>query len=85
VLICVCRGIAGVYIWKYDSFFDGFLAPFLIFTVVSVLVFPIFIFREKHPKIARVWSAIVFCTAVIILLGAAILLIYAAVKAIFRF
>ena len=85
ILICVCRGITGVLIWKKDSFFDGFLTPFILFLIVSIILLPTFLFKNKYPKFVKIWNIIVFSISIVFLLLVIGVLIFLLIRMIFDF
>lgn len=82
--ICVIRGISGVLIWKNNRFFDGFLAPFFTFIVISIIVLPLFLLKDKHPKIAGIYLSILIAFIVLFFIGIALLFIYAIISKVFH-
>ncbi len=50
---CILRGIGKVLIHK-ESFWSGFLYPFFIFTIGSILLLPLFLINKKSPRIASI-------------------------------
>ena len=71
LIICIARGIASLY--KNESFWYGFLYPFAIFLAGSILIFPLFLLSQKHPKIASfianilIWISIIFLVCIFLL------------------
>ena len=61
LLICLGRGIIGATVWQ-ESFWKGFLYPFILFFIGSILFLPIYILSKKAPK-----AAAVVCTVILIL------------------
>lgn len=46
--LCVARGIAVQFIWHEGSFLSGFLYPFIIFAIITVLAFPLYILDKMY-------------------------------------
>lgn len=69
LLLCVIRGLAIVVLWQ-ESFWGGFLEPFMIFVIVSLIILPIYFLGAKRPKIAGLISSIllVLCFAFLALI-----------------
>ena len=82
--ICVIRGILGVLIWKNDSFFDGFLAPFITFIVGSIIFLPLFLLKDKHPKLVSIIITIIIVAIVLFFIGIALLIIYGIINKVFN-
>ena len=57
LLICTLRGISNVVIWQ-ESFWSGFLYPWLIALAGSLVTLPLFLLSKKSPKIASIVSSI---------------------------
>lgn len=53
LLICVMRGLSKQFLW-HESFWEGFLYPFFLFLICSIIILPIYILSKKAPKIAGV-------------------------------
>lgn len=51
--LCVLRGVGKVLIW-HESFWDGFLYPFAVFGVGSLILTPLYILSKKAPRAAAV-------------------------------
>lgn len=80
LLICILRGVSSVLIWK-ESFWSGFLYPFVISLAASIITLPIFLISKKFPKVAFVIASILFWLCILffvgIFVGIIILIIYA--------
>ena len=75
LLICVLRGIGKVLIWK-ESFWSGFLYPFVIALAASIIILPLFLLSKKFPKVASVIATILLGLIVLFFVGIIILIIY---------
>ncbi|MDE6110289.1 MAG: hypothetical protein K2F65_00080, partial [Eubacterium sp.] len=84
LIFSIIRGITGVLIWKNESFFDGFLTPFICFIMVSIIVTPLFLLKDKHPKLVSIIITILFIAAILLLIGIALLIIYAIISKVFN-
>lgn len=62
LLICLGRGLANALVWQ-GSFWEGFLYPFILFLIGSIILLPIYILSKKAPKTAGV-----ICTILLILM-----------------
>ena len=75
LLLCVLRGIGKVLIWK-ESFWSGFLYPFVIALAASIIILPLFLLSKKFPKVASVIATILLRLIVLYFAGIIILIIY---------
>lgn len=75
LLLCVLRGIGKVLIWK-ESFWSGFLYPFVIALAASIIILPLFLLSKKFPKVASVIATILIGLIVLFFAGIIILIIY---------
>ena len=75
LLLCVLRGIGKVLIWK-ESFWSGFLYPFVIALAASIIILPLFLLSKKFPKVASVIATIHLGLSVLFFAGIIILIIY---------
>ena len=57
LLICILRGVGSVLFWK-ESFLSGFLYPFAVPLVGTVVILPLFLLSKKFPKAASVIAEI---------------------------
>lgn len=73
-IICLLRGIASHFIWK-ESFFKGFLSPFVLFAAASAVLLPIYILCKKAPKTAAIVTSIILFAAVVFIAILIILII----------
>lgn len=73
LLICVLRGLSG-YLIRNESFWDGFLYPFIIFAAASLILTPIFLLGKKNPRVASIILKILL--ALIFLFFAAIIILF---------
>lgn len=80
LLICVIRGFSRAMIW-HESFLQGFLYPFVIFTIGSLILLPIYILSKKAPKAAAVISWFFLTAAVIFIAALIALIIYGFIRA----
>ena len=75
LLICVLRGIGKVIIW-HESFWSGFIYPFLVAIVGTIIILPLFLISKKFPKLAPIIATILFGLIVLFFAGIIILIIY---------
>jgi|GEM_PF-456655 Predicted transcriptional regulators len=50
ISICIGRGFAYQYLWKWGSFWYGFLYPFVMFIVISGITLPMYILNKIYSK-----------------------------------
>lgn len=62
-LICIGRGIASV--MKDESFWSGFLYPFILIFVSTLIIFPLFLLSKKSPKVATIATTILLALAIL--------------------
>ncbi|MGN0115565.1 MAG: hypothetical protein ACI396_09575, partial [Acutalibacteraceae bacterium] len=79
LVICLLRGLIKVLIW-HESFLQGFLYPFAIFAIGSLILLPIYVLSKKVPKAAAVISLILLAAAVLFIVALIVLIIYGVVK-----
>lgn len=84
LIFSIIRGASGVLIWKNNSFWEGFLAPFIVFIIISIIVLPLFLLKDKHPKLVSAITTILFIAAVLLLIGIAVFIIYALINKVFN-
>lgn len=82
--VCTMRGIAGM-VLRNETFWYGFLYPFMLFAIASIIVLPIFMLKDKHPKIASIYLTILFFAAVLFIAAVVLLLLFMIIKSIFNF
>ena len=75
LLLCVLRGIGKVLFWK-ESFWSGFLYPFVIALAASIIILPLFLLSKKFPKVASAIATILLGVIVLFFAGIIILIIY---------
>lgn len=75
LLLCVLRGIGKVLIWK-ESFWSGFLYPFVIALVGTIIILLFFLLSKKCPKVASTIATILIGLIILFLAGIIILIIY---------
>ena len=59
LFLCILRGIGKVVIW-HESFWDGFLYPFILFVICSAITLPLYVLSKKAPKVASIISTVLF-------------------------
>lgn len=79
LLICVIRGISSVVFW-HKSFWDGFLYPFVLFAIGTVIVLPIYILSKKSKKAASVISTIISTIGLVFFALCVLALIFGIIK-----
>lgn len=84
LIFCIIKGIANKFIWQNGSFSEGFLYPFELFAIASLILLPIFILSKKHPKAASALSSVLLIISISILamifFGVIALLIYSFIR-----
>ncbi len=75
LIICMLRGLTYHFIWKMGSFIEGFLYPFIVFTVVSLILLPLYLLKYKHPMLAKWLSSILAVIFSLILTGIILVII----------
>lgn len=48
LLICVVRGLMCQFVWHSKTFFEGFIYPFEIFAISSLILLPIYLIAKKR-------------------------------------
>lgn len=81
LLLCVLRGIGKVLIWK-ESFWSGFLYPFVIALAASIIILPLFLLSKKFPKMASIIAMIFLVLAILFLCGMVLLILYGFIRSI---
>ncbi len=75
LLICILRGIGRAVFW-HESFWCGFLYPFIIAIGASLIAFPLFFLSKIAPKTASVITAVLFWLIMLFFAGIIILILY---------
>ena len=81
LLLCVLRGIGKVFIWK-ESFWSGFLYPFIIALAGTIIILPLFLLSKKFPKVASVIATILIGLIVLFFVGIFLLILYGIINSI---
>ena len=81
LLLFVLRGIGKVLIWK-ESFWSGFLYPFVIALAASIIILPLFLLSKKFPKVASVITTIVLGLIILFFTGIFLLILYGIINSI---
>lgn len=81
LLFCVLRGIGKVLIWK-ESFWSGFLYPFVIALAASIIILPLFLLSKKFPKVASVIATILIGLIIFFFAGIFLLILYGIINSI---
>lgn len=81
LLLCLLRGIGRILIWN-DSFGSGFLYPWIVALIGSVMVLPLFILSKKMPKIASIVSTVLLILIILLFAGIFLLVIYRIINSI---
>ena len=81
LLLCVLRGIAKVLIWK-ESFWSGFLYPFVIALAGTIIILPLFLLSKKFPKVASIIATILLGIIILFFVGIFLLILYGIIKSI---
>ena len=84
LIFSIIRGISGVLIWKNDSFWDGFLAPFFVFIISSIIFTPLFLLKDKYPKLVSMIITIIVIAFILFLIGIALLILYGIINRVFH-
>lgn len=82
LLICLVQGISKALIW-HESFWQGFLHPFIVFAVGSIIVLPVYLLSKKAPKIAAVVSSVLLVLIGIFLALCVLIILYGIIRLIF--
>ena len=80
-VICLLRGLSRVLIWK-ESFWSGFLDPWILFGIITLIMLPIFILRRKKPKAAEIAQSVLFWASALFLASIFLYFIVSVIKAI---
>lgn len=75
LLGCIMRGIGHQFIWQNGTFLEGFLQPFVIFAVISLILFPLFLLKRKSSNAADVVAMILVVVCLLFLLGILLFLV----------
>lgn len=81
LLICLASGVIYA-IWQ-GSFLVGFIAPFIMFAMVTVILAPMYYFGKKNSKLVNIYLAILVVIIGLFLGAIALLLLYALFNTIF--
>lgn len=79
LLICIVRGIVGA-VFRNQSFWSGFLYPFFIFAIGSIIILPIYILSKKAPKAASVVSGVFLIIAAAFIALCVLCIIFGLIK-----
>ncbi|MBQ3003617.1 MAG: MerR family transcriptional regulator [Clostridia bacterium] len=80
LVICVARGI--IRLFRGESFWDGFLYPWLVALGGTLLVLPLFLLSKKAPRVAAVIAGILFWLIILFFAAIFIFIIYGIIRAI---
>lgn len=81
LLLCILRGIGKVLIWK-ESFWSGFLYPFVISLAASIIILPLFLLSKKFPKVASIIATVLLVLIILFFVGIFFLILYGIVNSI---
>jgi len=81
LLLCILRGIGKVLIWK-ESFWSGFLYPFIIALAGTIIILPLFLMSKKFPKVASVIATILLGLIFLFFIGIFLLTLYGIINSI---
>jgi len=81
LLLCILRGIGKVLIWK-ESFWSGFLYPFIIALAGTIIILPLFLMSKKFPKVASVIATILLGLIFLFFIGILLLTLYGIINSI---
>ena len=81
LLICVLRGIGKALIWK-ESFWSGFLYPFVIALAASIIILPLFLLSKKVPKVASIIATVLIVLIILFFVGIFLLILYGIINSI---
>lgn len=84
LLICILRGISRVIIWK-GSFWSGFLYPFFIALIGTVITLPLFLLSKKFPKAASIIATVLLGLIILIFAGIFLLILYGMINSIIAY
>lgn len=82
LLICIIRGTLGAVFWQ-ESFWNGFLYPFVIFLIGSIIILPIYILSKKAPKLAQIICNIIIVLGIAFFVVLGLLVVYGFIKSVF--
>lgn len=85
LLFSVCRGLSWKFLWKSGSFLEGFFEPFVVFLIVSLLLLPQFLFKDRHPKVLKIYMTILTMICLVVLAGVILALLVLLANALFHF
>ena len=74
LLLCIARGIGRALIHK-ESFWSGFLYPFILFVIGSIILLPLFLIGKKYPKIASIIACVFVGLGLLFFAGIIILIL----------
>ena len=81
LLLCILRGISKVVIWK-ESFWSGFLYPFVIALAASIIILPLFLLSKKFPKVASIIATALLVLIILFFVGIFLLILYGIINSI---
>ena len=81
LLLCVLRGIGKVLIWK-ESFWSGFLYPFVLALAASIIILPLFLLNKKFPKVGSVIATVLLGLIILLFVGIFLLIFYGIINSI---
>ena len=84
LVLCVLRGLSRQFLWK-SNFLDGFLYPFQVFLIASIILLPIFLLRKKYAKLAEILATILLVASVLLLTAIGIAFVVLLINAKFHF
>ena len=84
LLICVARGLSMKFIWQ-GTFWEGFLYPFALFFVGSLIITPLYILAKKAPKVGAIVAEILVVLAALFLGGIVLLLVVLILNSVLHF
>lgn len=83
LLLCILRGLGKVLIWK-ESFWSGFLYPFIIFVAGTIVILPLFLLSQKYPKFASIIARIMLVLIILFFTVIVLLILYSIICSIFQ-
>ena len=81
LLLCVLRGVGKVLIWK-ESFWSGFLYPFVIALGATIIILPLFLLSKKAPKVASIITTVLLVLIILFFVGIFLLILYGIINSI---
>lgn len=84
IALCALRGLGQKFLW-HGSFLEGFIGPFFVFLAVSVLLFPMFVLKYRHPLAAKRYGIVLTVLGLLFLGAIALLLAAMLLNGIFSF